>query len=138
MCIDYLIEMRPEYLLEFAKSAITDDQKWQYHLAHITMQFDRIAQNRSQEFYETLLKGKILLTRLKTHQSLTFFDFSSKISNFYRHFSIFRALDHLDYLIQTKRLPDILNIIPTKYFSDGTGTATSNGKPDVENDSNSK
>lgn len=59
MCVDYLIEMRPEYLLGYAKCAVTDDQKWQYLLAHITMQFDRIAQNRSQTFYETLLKGKL-------------------------------------------------------------------------------
>lgn len=59
MCVDYLIEMRPEYLLQYAKCAVTDDQKWQYLLAHITMQFDRIAQNRSQAFYETLLKGNL-------------------------------------------------------------------------------
>lgn len=58
MCIDYLIEMRPEYLLNYAKSAVGDDQKWQYLLGHITMQFDRIAQNRSPAFYEKLLKGK--------------------------------------------------------------------------------
>lgn len=57
MCIEYLIEMRPEFLLEYAKCAISDDQKWQHLLTHITMQFDRIAQNRTQEFYETLLKG---------------------------------------------------------------------------------
>lgn len=58
MCIEYLIEVRPEYLLEYAKCAISDDQKWQHLLTHITMQFDRIAQNRSLEFYETLLRGE--------------------------------------------------------------------------------
>lgn len=26
--------------------------------------------------------------------------------------------DHLDYLVHAKRLPDILNIIPLKYFGD--------------------
>lgn len=58
MCIEFLIEMRPEYILEYGKSVISDDQKWQYLLTHITMQFDRIAKNRSQAFYEKLLKGK--------------------------------------------------------------------------------
>lgn len=61
ICIDYLIETQPDYLLNYAICAINDDQKWQQLLIRITMQCKRITQNRSQEFYETLLKGKLTL-----------------------------------------------------------------------------
>lgn len=67
ICVDFLIEMRPEYLLDYAKCVSTDDQKWQYVLTQITMQFDRIIQNQSQEFYETLLKGKRKTSLLKNY-----------------------------------------------------------------------
>lgn len=60
ICIDYLIESKPDYLLNYAICAINDDQKWQQLLIRITMQFKRITQNRSQEFYENLLKGLFL------------------------------------------------------------------------------
>lgn len=60
ICIDYLIEMQPDYLLEYAKGAILDDQKWQHLLIRITMQCKRITQNRSQEFYENLLRGELI------------------------------------------------------------------------------
>ncbi|XP_031634727.1 uncharacterized protein LOC116348019 [Contarinia nasturtii] len=100
MCIDYLIEMRPEYLLDYAKCASTDEQKWQYVLTHITMQFDRISQNRSQTFYETLLK------------------------------------DHLDYLVHTKRLPEVLNIVPMKYFDDGIAQMISRAQEKIDNGEN--
>lgn len=57
ICIDYLIESKPDYLLSYATSSIIDEQKWQQLLIRITMQCKRITQNRSQEFYENLLKG---------------------------------------------------------------------------------
>lgn len=65
ICIDYLIETQPDYLLNYAICAINDDQKWQQLLIRITMQCKRITQNRSQEFYETLLKGMSVVDSTK-------------------------------------------------------------------------
>lgn len=56
-CIEYFIEMHPEHLLEYAKVAIKDDQKWQYLLICISTQRKCIILARSQEFYGKLLKG---------------------------------------------------------------------------------
>lgn len=65
ICVDYLIEIQPEYLLSYAKNYILDDHKWQYILMRITSQCKRIADSRSMEFYETMLKGARF-----THSSL--------------------------------------------------------------------
>lgn len=54
------------------QNCITDDQRWQQLLLRITMQRNRIIQNRSQTFYENLLKG-----RLKQKLSETIFSSSS-------------------------------------------------------------
>lgn len=50
------------------------------------------------------------------------------------HKSIF--LDHLDYLVHTKRLSEILNIIPMKYFGDEAARMIANSQTDMENGCN--
>lgn len=45
--------------------------------------------------------------------------------------------DHLEYLVHTKRLAQILNIIPIKYFGDGVHKMT-NGGENIENGTNGK
>lgn len=60
ICIDYLIEIQPEYLLNYAKSAILTDKKWQHLLISITMQCKQITESRSYSFYESLLKGNLI------------------------------------------------------------------------------
>lgn len=57
VCVDYLIEIHPEYLFNYAKNHILDDRKWQYLLLRITTQCKRIVELRSMEFYEAVLKG---------------------------------------------------------------------------------
>lgn len=71
ICIDYLIETQPDYLLNYAICAINDDHKWQQLLIRITMQCKRITQNRSQEFYENLLKGKPIHIQISIQLSIS-------------------------------------------------------------------
>lgn len=118
ICIDYLIETQPDYLLNYAICAINDDQKWQHLLIRITMQCKRITQNRSHEFYETLLKGKHPNRPIsRSEQLFSFFFFAS-------------SSDHLDYLVHTKRLPDILTIFPVKYINECMNNAVDAAKND--------
>lgn len=51
---------------------------------------------------------------------------------------MFYLSDHLDYLVHTKRLSEILNIIPMKYFGDGATEMIANSQIDNDNDSNGK
>lgn len=56
---------------------------------------------------------------------------------FFFQFQInFRTLDHLDYLVHTKRLPEILNIIPMKCFSDDELQMMSKAQGETDNGSN--
>lgn len=120
ICIDYLIETQPDYLLNYAICAINDDQKWQHLLIRITMQRKRITQNRSQAFYETLLKGKHPNLSISRSEQL----FSSCPS----------SSDHLDYLVHTKRLPDILTIFPVKYINECMNNADDAAKNNDDNE----
>lgn len=60
ICVDYLIEIQPEYLLGYTKNHILDDRKWQYVLLRITTQCKRIVEQRSMDFYDSLLKGYLI------------------------------------------------------------------------------
>lgn len=59
ICVDYLIEIQPEYLFEYAKNHIMDDHKWQFILMRITSQCKRVIEDHSLEFYESMLRGKL-------------------------------------------------------------------------------
>lgn len=85
------------------------------------MQRKHIMQSRSSNFYENLLKGKCQSPRSQTCKKL-------RIPLY--------ATDHLDHLVHSKSLSDVLSILPAKYIGiESDGTARSQPLTELE-DSN--